>query len=99
MRLLAAFQNTTLMVMYPRRTEKKILREPLWAGVLRPSLAASRFFSAISFIWMMTSEYYSPKLARVRKADSPSLAGSIPRLLRPQGISLVSVCAGQTNIR
>jgi hypothetical protein len=44
MRLLAALQNTTPMVMYPRRTEKKILREPLWAGVLRPSLAASRFF-------------------------------------------------------
>ena len=74
MRLLAAFQNTTLMAMSRGRAERKILGEPLWAGVPGPSFAAASFFSAISFIWMMTSEYYSPKLARVRKADSPSLA-------------------------
>jgi len=75
MRLLAAFQNTTRMAMYPRENRKE---GPRRAALGRRSGAATcskQIFSAISFIWMMTSEGYSPKLAQVRKADSPSLAG------------------------
>jgi hypothetical protein len=74
MSLPSALQNKTPLVMYPRRAESKIPAEPHWAGIPLQSFARSRLFSSISFIWMMTSEYYSPKLARVRKADSPSLA-------------------------